>query len=76
MRAIGIVCFRFVTLVIFFVLITRSEVVAARVLGSLELSSTAFSNLSLNLGTHTSSTVPVEMPLPNFYCLMLEHFTG
>lgn len=53
----------------------RSEVVAAQVLGSLEMSLDSFLNLSMHLGTHISSSLPPLLPLPSFYGSMLEHFT-
>ncbi|VDK40819.1 unnamed protein product [Taenia asiatica] len=53
----------------------RSEVVAAQVLGSLDMSLDSFLNLSLHLGTHIYSSLPVLLPLPLFYDSMLEYFT-
>ncbi|KAL5105350.1 RAD50-interacting protein 1 [Taenia crassiceps] len=54
----------------------RSEVAAAQVLGSLDMSLDSFLNLSLHLGTHISSSLPVLLPLPPFYGSMLEYFTN
>ncbi|VDO14050.1 unnamed protein product [Rodentolepis nana] len=52
----------------------RSEVVSARVLGSLEMALSAFGNLSLHIGAHISSTEPLLLPLPSFYVPLLENF--
>ncbi|VUZ57348.1 unnamed protein product [Hymenolepis diminuta] len=54
----------------------RSEVVSARVLGSLEMALSAFEKLSLHIGAHISSTEPLLLPLPPFYVSLLEDFVN